>query len=207
MIDALILDYGGVVIHEDPADHDAIGVPLGFAPGQLWAATHGIPEYLPSRIGQLSSAQYEAAVRAHLVEVAGPDSANEAVDRLLDHYARNIVMRPVMQPLLAGLRGRVRLALLSNASRGSTAKFVARGLDRVFDLILCSGDVGVAKPDPAAYRLAAGRLQLPLPRCAFVDDVEANVAAARALGMPALHYHHTRHAELLDALRDWGVGD
>lgn len=45
-IDALVLDCGGVLIPQDPADLDAIGRPLGYADGELWAVLHGIPGYL-----------------------------------------------------------------------------------------------------------------------------------------------------------------
>jgi putative hydrolase of the HAD superfamily len=206
MIDALILDYGGVILHEDPADYDAIGAAFGFAPGQLWASVHSIPEYRPSRIGEVSAAEFENAVRSHLHAIAGAARADAAIAQLRDYYLRHAAVRAPMRELLASLRGRVRSAILSNAARGSTERFEQRGLLDLVDAILCSGDLGVAKPDPEAFRLAARRLGVAPGRCAFVDDVEENVQAARTLGMQALHYHHTRHAELVDALRLWGLG-
>lgn len=53
----------------------------------------------------------------------------------------------------------------------------------LLDDIVVSGDVGVAKPDPAVYRVVAERSGIPLERLAFVDDRPDNVEAARALGM------------------------
>ena len=39
------------------------------------------------------------------------------------------------------------------------------------------------KPDPAIYRHVAGAGRLrPPTRCLFIDDLAANIAAARALG-------------------------
>ena len=58
--------------------------------------------------------------------------------------------------------------------------------DELFDVILDSSAVGLRKPDPAIYRLTCERLGLDLAECLFVDDLECNVAAARALGMEAL---------------------
>lgn len=204
-MDALILDYGGVVMHEDPADYDAIGRGLGLADGELWAMVHSLPEYIPSRIGVLSGDQFQLAVREWLCQLAGPERADAAIASLLGYYAALPPIREVMRPLLAGLKGRVKLVLLSNSARGSTARFREQGLAEYFDAILCSGDTGMAKPDPRAYRLAAQAVQVPVARCAFVDDVFENVAAARALGMPVLHYHHERHRELLDALDRWDL--
>lgn len=202
-MDALILDYGGVVMHEDPADYDPVGRGLGLAGGELWAMVHSLPEYIPSRIGALSGDQFQLAVRERLCEFAGPARADAAIASLLGYYAAQLPIREVMRPLLTGLKGRVKLVLLSNSARGSTARLREQGLAEYFDAILCSGDKGVAKPDPRAYRLAAQAVQVPVERCAFVDDVLENVTAAQALGMQVLHYHHARHRELLDALDRW----
>ncbi len=48
--------------------------------------------------------------------------------------------------------------------------------------------IGVAKPDPRVYRIAAERLGVAIERCLFVDDTAANVVAAREAGMAAVHY-------------------
>lgn len=52
--------------------------------------------------------------------------------------------------------------------------------------VLVSGEVGLVKPDPAIFRLAARRFGLEPVRTVFVDDSEANVAAAAAEGFDAL---------------------
>jgi len=202
-IDALILDYGGVVMHEDPVDYDPIGRTLGLADGELWRIVHGVPEYRPSRTGAIGAEAYEQAIEAHLCTLAPRAAVASAVDSLRAYYAAQAPIRPVMRTLLESLAGRVLRALLSNASRGSTARFEQRGLGAWFECIVCSGDAGVAKPEADAFRLVATRLGVAPERCALVDDVEENVAAARALGMHALHYHHGRHAELVQALAGW----
>ncbi|NGN94701.1 HAD-IA family hydrolase [Nocardioides sp. KC13] len=54
--------------------------------------------------------------------------------------------------------------------------------------VVVSGEVRLAKPDPAIYRLVAERAGIPLERLAFIDDSAANVAAAAALGMQAIQF-------------------
>ncbi len=54
---------------------------------------------------------------------------------------------------------------------------------RLFADVVVSGSEGLAKPDPAIYRLAATRIGLPLERLVFIDDRQVNVDAARSLGM------------------------
>ena len=63
------------------------------------------------------------------------------------------------------------------------ARFPLLGL---FRDIVVSGREGVAKPDPAIFRLLSDRLGEPLDRLVFVDDKQANVEVAEAMGMDAL---------------------
>ncbi len=71
-----------------------------------------------------------------------------------------------------------------------------------FDDVVISAEVGLRKPDPAIFRLAAERLAVPASGCVFVDDLDLNVAAARELGMTAIHHDGDEDrvlAELSDA--------
>jgi len=85
----------------------------------------------------------------------------------------------------------------------SSEKFTAvRGrwdFFELFDGILVSGEVGLAKPNPAIFRLLLDRYGLRADECLFIDDVPANIAAAEGLGIAS---HLFRSAErLADDLR------
>lgn len=56
----------------------------------------------------------------------------------------------------------------------------------LFDGVVVSGAERVAKPDPRIYQILAERSGIPLDRLAFIDDREANVAAAVELGMDGI---------------------
>jgi HAD superfamily hydrolase (TIGR01509 family) len=71
------------------------------------------------------------------------------------------------------------------------------------DDILISAEVGLAKPDPRIYRLAAERLGVRPDEAVFVDDFAANVEGARAVGMRAIHFRP--ELDLRAALRQAGV--
>lgn len=58
--------------------------------------------------------------------------------------------------------------------------------------ILLSGEVGVAKPDPAIYELLCARHGLRPEASFFVDDSAGNVDAARALGFRAARFADAR---------------
>ena len=57
-----------------------------------------------------------------------------------------------------------------------------------FDAIVISGEVRLVKPDPQIFRHLLETHGLVAERTVFVDDHEANVEAAAALGMIAVHF-------------------
>jgi FMN phosphatase YigB (HAD superfamily) len=56
------------------------------------------------------------------------------------------------------------------------------------------------KPEPEIFRHAAHKLGLDPAECVFVDDMEPNVAAARACGMTSVL--HTEPAATARTLQD-----
>jgi epoxide hydrolase-like predicted phosphatase len=88
---------------------------------------------------------------------------------------------------LAGLRPRLRTGILSNSADGARREEQARyGFEDLVDTIVYSHEIGVAKPDPRAYTLACQRLSVEPTETVFLDDTEAAVAGARAVGMHAV---------------------
>jgi epoxide hydrolase-like predicted phosphatase len=56
----------------------------------------------------------------------------------------------------------------------------------VFHDVVDSSEVGLRKPDARIFELAASRLGASPPECVFLDDMDSNVAGARAVGMEAI---------------------
>jgi HAD superfamily hydrolase (TIGR01509 family) len=79
-------------------------------------------------------------------------------------------------------------------------------LDEIFEIVVDSAFVGMRKPEPAIYELTVERLGggLRADECLFVDDIELNCEAARALGMTAVRFDHADQAiaDLTSALGD-----
>jgi 2-haloacid dehalogenase len=74
------------------------------------------------------------------------------------------------------------------------AQVAAPVVGRLAD-VLVSGRVGLAKPDPEIFRLAARRFGVAPARTVFVDDVATNVDGARTAGFHGVRFTVT------DALR------
>ena len=69
-------------------------------------------------------------------------------------------------------------------------------VDELFEVVVDSGFVGMRKPEPEIYQLTLQRLGdgLRAEQCAFLDDIEVNCDAARALGMTAVRFHDNEQA-------------
>ena len=64
-------------------------------------------------------------------------------------------------------------------------------IDELFELVVDSAFEGTRKPEPRIYEITLERLGLEAEDCAFIDDVEVNVTAARELGMHGIHFRDT----------------
>ena len=82
-------------------------------------------------------------------------------------------------------------------------------LEEIFEVVVDSAFVGMRKPDPAIYRLTLDRLggDLRPAETVFLDDLEVNCEAARALGMRAVRYESADQAiaDLEAVLREEGT--
>ncbi len=81
-----------------------------------------------------------------------------------------------------GIRAGHRLAALSNAGADLERRLDHFGLADVFEVVLNSHRLGLAKPERAIYQLAIDRLGVPPEQILFVDDKERNTAVAEQMG-------------------------
>lgn len=80
------------------------------------------------------------------------------------------------------------------------------GFDALFDESFYSWELGTKKPEPTYFELVLERIEADPAQVLFVDDMEVNVEAARAVGLRAEHWHLDRgHDALTDLLSRHGV--
>lgn len=91
---------------------------------------------------------------------------------------------PMVEVVRKARSAGLRTALLSNADAGSGWPEWAE----LFDSVVLSGAVGMAKPDAGIYRLTSRKLGLAPHSCVFVDDLRSNVAGAVEAGMVGVHH-------------------
>jgi putative hydrolase of the HAD superfamily len=158
-------------------------------------------ERLAAELGEATEEAWVTAVRRKLDEPAGrtlPDIRQEwsALWRTLADDVLELVRR---------LRERYGVGLLSNATDrlGSELRDYHK-IDGLFRVIINSSQVGVAKPDPRIYQLAAERMGVPPEGCVHIDDLEHNVEGARQAGFYGIH-HRGDYPALERELRSLGV--
>ncbi len=100
--------------------------------------------------------------------------------------------------LVAWLRSQrpaYKTALLSNSFVGAREKEEERyAYSTLVDDIIYSHEVGIEKPDPRIYDLTCKRLGVAPSAMVFLDDVVANVEAARALGIHGVLFENNEQA-------------
>lgn len=90
-----------------------------------------------------------------------------------------------VREVLAALRGRFRLGMISNGpSDVQRYKLKLFDLEREFDPIVISGEVGVAKPDPAIFRRALELAKVLPSEALYVGDSPVyDIVGAKSVGM------------------------
>jgi putative hydrolase of the HAD superfamily len=193
----LIVDYGGVLTTDVFASFRAFCEAEGLPPDTVRDRFRSDPEarelLAGLETGALSVAEFEPRFAA-LLEV----KSERLIERLFGGMAPDEAM---LDGVRAARRAGTRTALLSN-SWGAATTYDPELLRELFDAWVISSEVGLRKPDPAIYELAAERLGLPVAACVFVDDLPGNLKPARALGMATVLHRGDAAATLaeVDAL-------
>ncbi|MFJ9647816.1 HAD family hydrolase [Streptomyces sp. NPDC004244] len=128
-------------------------------------------------------------VRDFLEEPAMDDDTADAwFDRYVEHYKAAWTVFPDVVPALDALAGRYRHGVLSNSSSANQdPKLRALGLRERFEVLVCAAELGVSKPEEAAFRAACDALGLPPGEVAYVgDQPEIDARGARDAGLAAV---------------------
>lgn len=173
---------------------------LGMQPGYVERIIHGHPAWRDVQMGRLEPSIYWDAVAQDLG--LSPD----LLLSLQQEFFRHDRLDDQLIRLIRSLRADgVRVGLLSNNSLALLDEITQLGLSDLFDEAVISAQIGVMKPDPAAYYAVLAALDVRPEQSAFVDDFAENVEGARAVGMYGILFHPDLNLTI--ALRDWLHGN
>lgn len=180
-VDWLFFDIGHTLFDETPSVLARAEVAVGVLAGVgittsvaeiLAAHAEGSRRHRPSPfvdgIVDMLGGRFDAAwVRRHLPYDADLDTPYDGAAEVL-----------------AELASRYRLAVVANQAPGSAGRLAAHGLRDHFEFVVASAEAGVAKPDPAIFRLALEQARCAPRAAAMIGDrIDNDIRPARALGL------------------------
>ena len=112
---------------------------------------------------------------------------------------------PEVCGLIPQLKKRYRILLGSNTNLIHANQFRTQFADVLshFDALVLSYEIGTRKPDAAFFRHCHALAEAEPAECVFVDDLAANIAGARDIGLHGIVYKP--HEDLAGQLRAIGV--
>ncbi len=176
----VIIDYGEVIsLPQSAADRAALVALAGVDAEPFWAAYHAHRDGLDQGAG---------GVCAYWRAIARDVGATWDDARVHELWAADfrswLSINPQLIEVLADLRaGGTRLALLSNAGADFGSYFRCGPLGDFFEACYVSGELKLLKPDAEIYRHVLAALGVDAAGAVFVDNREANVRGARAVGI------------------------
>ncbi|HEX8458277.1 MAG TPA: HAD family phosphatase [Pyrinomonadaceae bacterium] len=199
MIKAILFDFNGVIIDDEPLQMKA---------AQAALAAEGITlteqDYYDS-LGMDDATFFRAALAR-----AGRDGDDELFKRVLDEKVRQhremiaeeLPLFPGVVTFIKALARHYPLAVVSMARRDDIGHVLERaGLERAFTVVVSAEDVSACKPDPACVNRAleklnearqrAGQTPLAPAECLVIEDAPPGIEAARRAGMRTLGVTNT----------------
>ena len=150
----------------------------------------GSPDWGEVLLGRKSIEEFWYAIGPEL----GLNSAEE-IEAFRSRYRADEAINEGVLKLIRRLRGRYKLAVLSNSPPGLGQWLDDWGMLGLFDVLFCSGDEGVVKPESAAFNITLERLGVEPNEAVFIDDTLEHVEAARKLGLHGILFSTTEALE------------
>ena len=216
MIEAVLFDFNGVLVDDEPQHCEAL---------QRVLADEGIAltreDYYAHYLGLDDRSGFVEAYRR-----AQRTLTTELLKVLVDTKSQvylelvqsSLQLVPGAREFVRDAAKRFRLGIVSGALRREIDTLLARtDLAPHFDVIVAAGDVAHSKPNPASYLAAlqafshrppspSGSAPIAAASCVVIEDSVPGLQAARAAGMPCIVLttsHPVQHLEGRGAARVW----
>lgn len=156
-----------------------------------WLAQAYVERFDPNPVhalerGECTNEEFERLLAAELTHVdGGPVRADGLLRRM---FAAGVLQAEMLELVRSLRQAGLRTALLSNSWGTGGDEYPRHLFGELFDVVVISAEVGMRKPEERIFRHTAALLELAPAECVFIDDIQANVTAAAAIGLVALHH-------------------
>ena len=191
----ILTDLDGVIRHWNSDSIHKKEIECGFEPGFLYSVCFEENLLLQVITGQISDAEWRNRVQSKLSRSMRESLAKELVDSWINsevHIDKTII------EIYKDHYPNTKLVLATNATSRLNHDMKNQGLDTMFDGVLNSSELGVAKPSHSFFNKAMSKLGVGFDEVIYVDDSATNVQSAMRLGIRSHHYkNHTQLVEFL----------
>ena len=190
-ITAVLFDFGGVIT-DDPFRAMAggavqTGIDLAdFAKIAVGHGDYGAGDHPWHQLerGEIEQADYDRATDEIARSLGYDGFPRLPVDLILGSAMQ---VRPEMFDFLGELRAaNVATAIVTNNVRALGAWRDLADWDAIVDVVVDSCDVGMRKPEARIFRHTCSQLGVDPRHAVFLDDMQANVEGAEAVGLTAI---------------------
>lgn len=174
MYKVVIFDFFDV-IHRDPY--------------KAWLSKHGIidkTEYdaamEPVDKGEIKIADFHKTIQV---------LSGRPLEEIIKDFKNNDLLDEEMIPYIKKLAEKYKVGLMSNAGSEEIRPLLAENnYEDIFHHIMISGETGLIKPNPEAFKNVLENLDVQAEEAIFVDDSEKNILAANDLGITSVLYEN-----------------
>lgn len=152
-----------------------------------WMGIHGYTrDDAPGEVSQRMD-KGEISLDEFYDELANISGQN--VKEVKAEFADNEEFNEAVIELIESLKGKYILALVSNSDAEFLKKLLAKhDLNRLFDKVFISGEMGIAKPSHKFFDYVLNKLQLSAEEVLFIDDQQKNIVAASERGIKGIQF-------------------
>ncbi len=178
---AVVFDLDGILIDSEGL-WDDVRRGLAAEAGRTWP-----PEATRAMMG-MSTPEWSAYLSSAVgIPGSAPQLAEQVIGRMVERYADELPLLPGAVDAVRRLADRWPLALASSSPRRLIDAVLAdAGIADAFAATVSTEEVAAGKPDPAVYREAVARLEVPAWATVAVEDSTNGVRSAAAAGLVVL---------------------
>ena len=191
-IKAIIFDFGRVISAQKPDSlFRAYEKELGLDPDTLNQIMFDSQAWQDALVGIITAKQFW--------DLIGPDlglDSREKIDAFHRRYHADESINEGVLDLIQKLHDRYKLVVLSNNPPGLDEWLSDWRIHHFFDVVFCSGEEGVIKPNPESYNSTLSRLNVLPEEAVFIDDTVGHVNAAQSLGIHGILFSNAEQLKL-----------
>jgi putative hydrolase of the HAD superfamily len=186
MVEAIVLDFGGVIIRtEDHTGRRELEKKYGLPEGGIHNLVFKSAVSQSASIGETDTSKIWNFIADEL------SLSDAELNQFKDKFWAGDYIDYELIEFIKSCRPSYKTAILSNAwnnlrSTLSEAYNIKEG--ETVDHILVSAELGVVKPDPKIYQILAKTIGCDFEDILFVDDFIENIEGANSLGIQTIHY-------------------